>query len=278
MGIIGSRDELRGNFDNLAIGVAVPFVGRAIGNFIFKKMLNAGFKECCGKTTDELKEVLNPMAGDGDSGVTWGKIVGSIDKNLGLELDKNIDVEDDISWTKAADARGLNKCAAYLISTIVLIFWHWLQPFLYWLCLYLYWDLLDGGQRMLGCVVAFRELIYWLLTIIGLFTNPAYLLIDIKGDGAYAMFVYILAPEKYVYLAAVRNLKIPCNSKFDRVDGAFMLMILDVFGIAALGIAIKSGNMYPAMMIGYILTSLFAIWLVWRGVYKIYTHKYWSTR
>ena len=136
MGIIGSRDELRGNFDNLAIGVAVPFVGRAIGNFIFKKMLNAGFKECCGKTTDELKEVLNPMAGDGDSGVTWGKIVGSIDKNLGLELDKNIDVEDDISWTKAADARGLNKCAAYLISTIVLIFWHWLQPFLYWLCLY----------------------------------------------------------------------------------------------------------------------------------------------
>ena len=26
MGIIGSRDELRGNFDNLAIGVAVPFV------------------------------------------------------------------------------------------------------------------------------------------------------------------------------------------------------------------------------------------------------------
>ena len=91
------------------------------------------------------------------------------------------------------------------------------------------------------------------------------------------MFVYILAPEKYVYLAAVRNLKIPCNSKFDRVDGAFMLMILDVFGIAALGSAIKSGNMYPAMMIGYILTSLFAIWLVWRGVYKIYTHKYWST-
>ena len=97
---------------------------------------------------------------------------------------------------------------------------------------------------MLGCVVAFRELIYWLLTIIGLFTNPAYLLIDIKGDGAYAMFVYILAPEKYVYLAAVRNLKIPCNSKFDRVDGAFMLMILDVFGIAALALVTQLVLMY----------------------------------
>ena len=46
------------------------------------------------------------------------------------------------------------------------------------------------GNECLG-VVAFRELIYWLLTIIGLFTNPAYLLIDIKGDGICNVCIYI---------------------------------------------------------------------------------------
>ena len=249
MGIAGSRDELRTRFEYLAVFVALPILGRAVGDLVLKKLLNAGCKKCCEKTTDEMKEALNPVAGDGDSGVTWCQI----------EMRK-------IKWSEAAEARGLNKCAAYFVSTVVLVCWHWLQPLLYWLCLYLYWDLLDWGQQRLGCLVAGREGIYWLLTVIGCFTNPAYLLIDIKAtwrekhDKQYVL-LYIFAPEKYVFTAT----GVITNYKVENFL-AFLLILLDFFGIAALVAAIVSGNMYPAMMIGYIVTTLGGLFLLVAGV------------
>jgi hypothetical protein len=255
MGVAGSRDELRKEFEYLVYIVVVPFLLRALGWSVLRRLFDPCCKKCCEKTMDEMEDVLNPVKGDGDSGVTWDYI-----------LLRNF------TWSAAAKARGLNKCAAYFISTVVLVCWHWLQPLLYWLCLYLYWDLLDGTQQWLGCVVAGREGVYWLLTVIGCFHNPAYLLIDVmatwKDVDRGQVLIYIFSPEKYVYLTANNQVARCWGSGDDSDDddsetstykffgGVLLLILLDMFGVAALVAAIASGNMYPPMMIGYSMTTL----------------------
>jgi hypothetical protein len=250
MGITGSRDELRAQLEYLAVAVALPFVGRALGDFVLKKLLNAGCKKCCGKTTDEMKEVLNPLAGDGNSGVTHDTI-----KNP------------DFSWSQAAEARGLNKCAALLVSTVVLVCWHWLQPLLYWLCLYLYWDLLDGAQQWAGCGVAAREGIYWLLTVYACWKTPAYLLIDIKAEwesDKWMVIMYSFAPEKFVSLQVM-----PPEEESTRSSLFVLLVVFDFLGIFAMVFAIGSGRMYPAMMIGYFVTTMGGFLFLVYGSYLI---------
>jgi len=161
-----------------------------------------------------------------------------------------------ITWKEATAARGLSKNAAYFVSFIVLVFWHWMQPIFYWICLYAYWNLLDLGERYFGSIVAFREFMYLMFTVWAIVVNPAYLLIDVNAtwnENKSRVFLYIFAPEKYVF-----------RSMFQQLGWLYYILLLtvislDVGAVFALAWTLSKSNVYPAMVCGYVVTITFII-------------------
>ena len=74
---------------------------------------------------------------------------------------------------------GQSQCGALLEAAAKLLGWHWLQPSLYWALLAMHWGDIDAAQRVFGVGVAVREALYFLSTCVCLWTNPAFLLVDI---------------------------------------------------------------------------------------------------
>lgn len=129
------------------------------------------------------------------------------------------------------------------------------QPLLYFFVFYAYWDLLDRGQKICGQIVAVREGIYAILVLISVFVNPAVFIVDLKSSWKYDKIqglVYVVAPEKFIYTGLIGN---------GVVDVLYLLgfgslLILDGAGIVAFVWAIAAKNVYPAMMIGYTITTM----------------------
>ena len=137
---------------------------------------------------------------------------------------------------------------------------------LYAVVLYAYWDLLDDGQRILGLVVGGRETLYWLMTIVSLYRNPCYLLVDLRASWNQKQNVqferwievgmYVLAPEKYVGWAIVREERLNTNLCIGMIYTVVFLPMLDMAGVVALIWAVVSRNIYPPLMIGYAVTTI----------------------
>ena len=194
------------------------------------------------------KELGNHLIGAGESKLT---IVCILEKRL--------------NWTQAKEDLGINTCAALFISSIRLIFWHWMQPFLYAFVLFAYWDLLDKGQQILGLIVAVREGIYFLLATVCIFVNPSYLLVDLRAtwqkelwatwyediENKSLALMYAVAPEKYILMCISGN-----KNEDTGIGSGICLSLLDLSGIIAFIWAIVVNNVYPAMMIGYGVTTL----------------------
>ena len=107
---------------------------------------------------------------------------------------------------------GMDKDTALVAGFARLLLWHHLQPIAYGLAFVASWNDVSPLQRMLGVVVALREAIYIALTLFCLQFNPAYLLVDTaatwRKDRYIALIftlLYVLSPEKYVWLALVRG-------------------------------------------------------------------------
>ena len=134
------------------------------------------------------------------------------------------------------------------------------QPILYFFVFYAYWDLLDDGQRVCGQIVAAREGLYALLVLIAVYVNPAIFIVDLKAswkDDKIPTLLYVIAPEKFVYVGVTGD----TAHENCAVLGIVLLMISDSAGIAAFIWALVTQNVYPAMMIGYTITTMGGIFM-----------------
>ena len=263
----------------ISIAVVAPFALRTIGD----SLLSCFLKKCIkvNSVSDLTNVLISPTTPSSES----------CDENKKEEEQQNSEPRVSINgvwdghynWEKAIKELGIHKNTAVFIACIRLLFWHWLQPFLYAFVFFAYYDLLDVVQRILGFIVAGREGLYWMLTVIAIFVNPVYLLVDLRetwtkdtrsvgwvhGGGNtdkskewYRRFfncgVYVLAPEKYVALALFMNDK----SRVGQCFVFFVLPVLDMAGAVAIVWAIMANRVYWPLMIGYIITTIGGVFLI----------------
>ena len=171
---------------------------------------------------------------------------------------------------RGADAHGMSDCGALASGALKLLFWHVLQPALYFWVFSDAFPALEPMQRVLGCVVAVREAVYLLSVLACTWVNPAFLLVDVGASvrdetgspGGYMfLFMYVVAPEKFVATAQVEGGGLDSNGLMS-VAMLVGVLLLDLCGVAALGAGVGACNLPPALAVGYSVTALGALWLV----------------
>ena len=220
-------------------GVLTGFIGRSLWHWF--EQFFYGFFGCdkCAEKGNEARERLLPL-----SELTM----------------RNLSSHSDISWKDACAGRGMTRWGGILSGGLTLFFWHLSQPTFYFIVFYIYYFQLDPTQRWLGTVVAAREGLYAVLVLGNLFVCPAFLLVDMRATwrtktGILHTLGYVFAPEKFILMCLVNT-----DINFSRAPlmwlFGFVLVVLDLFGIAALVAAVKSGNVFPAMIVGYAVTTV----------------------
>ena len=97
----------------LIIGVTIPYVGRAIGNYILTRIRNCIFGG--NPMTEALLSSVNTQNRP------------DIQK-LSMDWISNYCCE--LTWNEAVSILGWSQCMAYCVCFIRLVFWHWMQPFM----------------------------------------------------------------------------------------------------------------------------------------------------
>jgi hypothetical protein len=188
------------------------------------------------------------------------------------------------SWARALAANDQSAAGGALTAVGRLLFCHWVQPALYWAVFACFYDQIDGAQWGFGWAVAVREALYLLTTLVALYANPAFLLVDVGasvrdvtaggvGSSGYGFLaLYVLAPEKFVACAAYGNggLGWMCMMILALLGGA----LLDLCSVGALIAGLAAGNLLPgALAVGYAATTLDGLLMLgfwapcapWRG-------------
>lgn len=125
-------------------------------------------------------------------------------------------VQGDSSWAHARQARGMSQGQALRSAAQTLLLWHWSQPVAYMLVLEAYkcyHGFVDAGGvgylGVLALLVAAREALYVLSTLVALLCCPSFLLLDPaeawrEADGfvqkMLRLAAYVIAPHNYVML------------------------------------------------------------------------------
>jgi hypothetical protein len=189
----------------------------------------------------------------------------------------------DKSFEDAMKANGYQGQAglAYCIAGARLAFWHWLQPVLYFVVFACETDDIDDLQKWLGKAVWVREFLYLFETIMCVFVNPDFLMIDVmacKNDpgnqsrrlapsfqehlsgklmtGWGFVMMYVLSPEKFVVWATFDKGGVGGEKGLLRNFLLFVGVILDFAGIAALIVGFQSNSMPMALAVGYGATAV----------------------
>lgn len=248
----------------LFVGAVAPYACRAVGNVLLTLFL----KCCCGLTRDQFKTAM----------IGKGRL-----KQLSIIYIRS----GRVSWNRARKISNLSQRSAIFVSAVRLIFWHWLQPLSYAFVFYAYWDLLDRVEIVLGLAVAFREFVYFVLTIICLYVNPAFLMVSLRATyqlySWWYVVQYVVSPVKYVCSTLIRTWKPPeessvqdddrsiytfqygkakqhhtcCSEGYGYHDMAMaVLVLLDLPGMVALLWTFVTGHVYVALMVGYAVTFL----------------------
>eukprot|EP01046_Picozoa_sp_COSAG06_P032164 COSAG06_NODE_3193_length_5704_cov_6.627119_4_plen_212_part_00 len=89
------------------------------------------------------------------------------------------DVNVPSTWTEAREALSLSIRQAVWSCGGKLLFWHWVQPMSYFLLFDIYYCSLNDETRTYATFVAYREVLYLLFTLLALWLNPAYLLLEL---------------------------------------------------------------------------------------------------
>ena len=126
-----------------------------------------------------------------------------------------------MSWDEALEALDWSSSMGRSVGALRLMFCHWLQPGMCALSLYAYWYEIGATQQKLGLVVAAREALYPLLTLVALWVKPIFLLANLSSpkNRVESFLFYVAMPEKNVLFCATGNdrglprcLFIPCSS------------------------------------------------------------------
>jgi len=186
-----------------------------------------------------------------------------ISQNIGVTMEDLWKRQRSMNWeqTLSKSRRGSLHGRAEAIARLV--FWHWSQPIFYIAALTVYWPELGNYQQAFGAVVALREVLYLLATIVLSVLQPSYLLVDVMASwrehyGLPNVLQYVLAPEKIVfrwvahspsvYLTCWYNVMILCLYRGT--------ILTDLCAVAALFTAIHSGARPAALMVGYTITAI----------------------
>ena len=194
----------------------------------------------------------NDKDNDGEHG--GGEILLNTDLATGMLTSGDV-YKRTATWDEACEKLLHTKCQAYTIALFRLVCIHWFQPIFYWLIFIAYKNNLDATQLILGYIVGIREIIYIGLTLFCLKRNPAFLLVDVVGtfnDSKIDFITYVFAPEKFIYLCLGLKTKFICG-----IDVVLMVLIVfDLFGIAALVAAIDNRVTPPLLIVGYMVTTI----------------------
>ena len=159
-------------------------------------------QSCCGLAQALLKTGSPATGQAGAAG--WGAIVGGETAAGGARAAQSS------PWEDARRPLRLKPWQAIAMGIAKLVLWHWSQPLAYlWVFVGVYFCELDSMQRSLGTLVAVREIVYMLTTIVAAIFCPAYLLLDIgtvwnkaetRLQRGTRIAAYILTPHNYVAL------------------------------------------------------------------------------
>merc|ERR1711871_434040 len=174
----------------LFLAVVLPYLLRALESLGAQKIMDPLCDRCFGKGHNPLHDALLPSA-----------------KTLQQATAKKVNMQAvwafEVSWHAAVVALGWTQSKAVSVAMLRLVFWHWMQPTMYAWTLVSYYDMIDSTQQVLGVLVLAKEVLYFLLTVLALCRNPAFLLVNIgahKGHSLYYRDVlwYVCMPAKFV--------------------------------------------------------------------------------
>ena len=78
-----------------------------------------------------------------------------------LQNDRKCTQMSGITWSQTRGDLGINCCAAFTVSLILLLFWHWVEPLWFWVFhVWIYRILLNNAQQSLALNVDRKEAIY----------------------------------------------------------------------------------------------------------------------
>eukprot|EP01046_Picozoa_sp_COSAG06_P039171 COSAG06_NODE_4597_length_4113_cov_2.918037_4_plen_510_part_00 len=209
-----SREELSVALRIAGWGVLWGLLGATVGGVI--AVFTIGAAGLSGNSTQEtLFSTLNtPLVNIITTSITTpmamlGSLVG-IYRQLANPLADR--AQQQPTWDEARASLGLTQRQAIGVSVAKLSLWHWTQPMVYLWVFMRYFacsEFMDENQRILGCIVAAREIMYMFSTIIAAIYSPVYLLLDIRTvweeaetgfDRFYRLFAYLAVPHNFVSL------------------------------------------------------------------------------
>ena len=130
------------------------------------------------------------------------------------------------SWDDARNALGYEPRQALSVAVAKLLFWHWSQPLGYLWVYANYMCRLTDLQVMVGTLVAVREMVYLLMTIVATISCPAYLLLDLQTvwheakpglERGKRIVTYAFTPHNYVAMCL--------SNRFPGKKYAFMALV-----------------------------------------------------
>lgn len=280
-----------------AVAVVLPFAGRFLVDFLktrLQEVVGPCLKNNCGCLRTPAEEETASMKFKKGQGPLARPLLVAPGKPAFTMLD--LCRSGGGQWAAARDAgTGLSPCDAVFQAVGRLIGWHLAQPVSYFVVFACAYQKLNSLQKWLGAAVAVREGLYVLMVLVCVRINPAFLLVDVgatvqqtKSEFADAvkashgskppkfspgglemhgygfLFMYVLAPEKFVMFALLFGGGLATNKSLGALTPAcvFGLTVLDLCGLGALGAGIGVGDLPAALAVGYSVTTLGALWMV----------------
>jgi hypothetical protein len=148
----------------LFVCVMAPFVLRAVGSQL-QQLVHSGFLKYCCSGVDPMKAAFTGTAHG--QGVTFSELTNHHHRPP--------------SWEQVRKRSNWGPCTAVSIGVTRLLFWHWLQPLTYWWAFLAYQDEIDRTQWYMGVVVGSREAFYAFIVLVGVVSNPVFLLVDSRA-------------------------------------------------------------------------------------------------
>ena len=229
-GVVGqpAAGECDAHFEAGSRAVMIEFIGWA-PVWGRNALLVAGFLWVCREIaglerTPGTVQALLLGAGERDGqarAAGWDAIVGS-----GSSVDGNdgggggggsVALEKQPRFEQARAEREMSYRQAVVVASSKLALWHWSQPCAYLWLLWVYRCYVVGlgrVQQHLAAVVAAREALYLLSTLLATWQCPVYLLLDLRtvwneAEGklqrSLRLAMYILTPHNFVALSLARR-------------------------------------------------------------------------